>query len=114
MTNPVYPATLPGPLSGTFKQSRNDGIVRDTGEIGPGRKRRRTTRVLKLFSFTLRLSTAQKAAWETFYEITLNEGLAYFDWTLDGVTYTVEVLTVDGPDHVTAGVWDISLTLGEV
>ena len=111
----VFPASLRGPLGGSLKPTFNDGIVQDSGEIGPPRKRRRTTRVLRQWSFTLRLTTlAEKAVWDEFYETTTNFGIDSFTWVLIGTTYTVQLLAAPELSHVEADIYDVSISLGEI
>ena len=110
-----FPTSLPPPLGGSLEPSYNDGIVQDTGEIGPIRHRRRTTRVLKNWSFTMRLASgADKATWDTFFEKTINYGVDNFTWTLSGTVYTVQFLQKPKINHVVGDIYDVSLTIGEV
>ncbi|SNZ21729.1 hypothetical protein [Cohaesibacter gelatinilyticus] len=110
----IFPSDLPCPLDGTASIQINDGIVEDSGEIGLPRKRRRTTRALKVFSFTLRMTYAQQQTWATFYQTTINYGLTPFTWAYEGVNYTVELGSAPSVKSVTGSIKDYALTFREV
>ena len=109
----AFPSTLPCPLNGSVKTEYIDGIVQDSGETGI-RKRRRTTRVLKMFSFTMRLTYAQQATWDTFYETTINYGLTSFTWTYDGTSRTVELVQAPEVSEVSGAIKDYNMTFREI
>ncbi len=114
MTVPSFPSSLPGPVSGSLDRSLNDGIVKDEGEIGAARRRRRTTRVLKQWSFTMRVQGTEKDTFETFYQTTIDYGIKEFNWTLEGTTYRVQMGPAPDLTHVEADIWDYSLAFEEV
>lgn len=111
----AFPSTLWGPTRGTLQKGVNDGIVEDSGEIGPKRKRRRTTRALRNWSFTFRLpNSVHKATWDEFYENTITFGLENFTWSFDGSTYTVQLLSPPSLRHVDVDIYDVSISIGEI
>lgn len=111
----TFPASLPGPLIGTLNLLATDPWVGDPAEVGTDRRRARFTRELRSFSFTLRLTDAQKDTLKTFYETTLNKGVDAFTWTNpeDDVAYTVRFTKRPPLKNVSFNVWDAEVGLAE-
>lgn len=62
MSDPVFDPAWTLPRRGTFQAIAIDDTITDQGEIGPGRKRARTTRVRLQFSFVQICKTAADLA----------------------------------------------------
>ena len=86
-----YPTTLPCPVSGSMDSGKSDPWVDDAGEVGAARRRKRFTRQLGNWSFTLYLTKTQADALETFYDTTLDAGVSEFNWTHPFTAVTHEV-----------------------
>lgn len=111
-----FPSTLPGPLVGTLEEAATDPWIQDSSEVGAPRRRARFTRVLRRFTFQMRLTSAQKEVLLTFYDAELTFGISTLNWvhpeTL--VAYEVRFSGRPAPKHMTIGVWDVDVALEEV
>lgn len=110
-----FPASLPGPLDGSFQENSVDPWVQDTGEVGASRRRKRFTRKLRSFSFKMRLTSDQKDELLSFYDDDLDDGVDMFSWVHpDGQTLEVRMASRPPVQHVTAEIWDVDLVLKEI
>lgn len=111
-----YPASLPKPLSNSYQAGGVDPWVEDRPEVGSARRRKRFTRSLKTFAFTLRLTTEQLATLKTFYETTLDDGVHSFSWTdpADSTVYIVRFNERFGLRNISPNAWEASIALTEV
>jgi hypothetical protein len=86
----TWPSTLPQCPIMNFSEQRQRNVVAFEPDVGPPKMRRRSTAVAVLTSMTFRMSTTQLAAFNTFYETTLSDGVLPFDWAhpVTKVTYS--------------------------
>lgn len=78
---PSWPGSLPQkPLFDTWNESPADNLVRFQPDVGPEKRRRRTTRGRKVVSCQFLMTGAEVAVLDTFYETTLQDGALAFDW----------------------------------
>jgi hypothetical protein len=112
---PSFPS-LPNPVGGSLEESSIDPWISDRGEVGAPRRRKRFTRALRIFPFSLRLTTAQKGTLLTFYDDTLDDGVSAFNWThpVSGDVYLVRFAGRPVPRHFTAALWDVDVTLEQI
>jgi hypothetical protein len=77
----AWPAGLPQAslLEGAL-ETVQDATVRTEMDVGPAKRRRRYTAVVRRFSVPLILTLDQVATLETFYDSTLSGGVDAFDW----------------------------------
>jgi hypothetical protein len=86
----TWPSTLPQCPIMNFSEQRQRNVVAFEPDVGPPKMRRRSTAVAVTTSVTFRMSTTQLAAFNTFYETTLSDGVLPFDWAhpVTKVTYS--------------------------
>ena len=77
----AWPSTLPQAslLEGAL-ETVQDATIRTEMDVGPAKRRRRYTAVVRRFSVPLILTVDQVATLETFYDSTLSGGVDAFDW----------------------------------
>lgn len=111
-----FPAALPPALVGTFHEMLLPAFVNDGADVGMPRRRKRFTRTLKAFSFTLRLTDAQAASLRTFVDTTTSGGVLVFNWThpVTAVAYEARFAELPQAQSVTPGVWDFAMALEQV
>jgi len=112
-----YPtASLPCMISGTFVENATDPWVQDQGEVGAFRRRKRFTRSLRTFSYSMRLTSEQRTALIEFYEATLDDGVLEFNWTHPwaGLEYEVRFAGRPALDHRYAGKWQVEVALEQI
>lgn len=109
---------LPNPISGSLSEDETKSWAEDRGEVGSPRRRNRFTRALESFSFSLRLTNAQKEALKAFYDVTLVRGVEAFNWThpTSAEVYEVQFAQKPKPTHVGGSVdlWDVQVNLVEI
>lgn len=112
----AFPSSLPKPLMAGYEFGSIDPWVEDAPEVGSNRRRARFTRALQSFSFTLRLTDAERAVLKAFYDTTLANGVDSFTWTAphDDTAYVVRFTAAPSYASVTYNVWDVSMTFIEV
>jgi len=120
MTTVAWPADLPlRALAGSYRERRDDGVLRTPMEIGPAKVRRRYTATRKRYQLTLELKHHELAAWSAFLR-TLHGGAEPFAWThpVTSDAETVRLVVPDGglvlqPTSSSAGValWRLALEL---
>ena len=89
MTDPVWPATLPQrPLVQGFRKTFGDGAIRNQMDSGPPITRKRFTATVKTYQMAFRLTFAQVAILEAFYETDCAMGAVPFQMAdpITGVT----------------------------
>lgn len=111
-----FPASLPVALVGSVKEGRVPAYVDDPSQIGAPRRRKRQTRTRKTFSFTIRLTDAQKVALDDFIDDTSDGGTIEFNWThpITAVVYEVRFAAIPEPEDVTKGIWDAQIQIEEI
>lgn len=111
-----FPSTLPCMLSGTLVESGTDPWVQDQGEVGAFRRRKRFTRVLMSFSFSMRLTNDDKAAMISFYEDALDDGTKPFNWRhpWTGDVYEVRFAGRPSFEHRYHRIWKTEVALEEI
>jgi len=111
-----FPADIPAPKMGSFKEGLLETKVEDSGEVGSPRRRNRFTRALMRFSFSLALTDDQKATLDDFYLTTLDRGVEHFNWThpVDGKVYEVAMSGMPNPSHVVTNLWAVSVKIEEI
>lgn len=111
-----FPAGLPPALVGTLQENLVPAFVNDAADVGAPRRRKRFTRTLKAFGFTLRLTDAQAATLRTFIDTTTSGGVSIFNWThpVTSTSYEVRFGELPQVQSLTPGVWDASIALEQV
>lgn len=114
----AWPTSLPSQFETGAGLSRQQGFLRSPTDIGPFKQRKRFTAVSRFYSGTLLLNRTQKAALETFYTTTTNEGADVFDFEDPDDYSTVSARFTAPPDFQglvggPSGVelWRVSLAL---
>jgi len=74
-----WPATLPQCPTLNISEQRQRNIVAFQPDVGVAKMRRRSTAVGVMTAMSFRLTTAQVATFDTFYETTLLDGTLPFD-----------------------------------
>jgi hypothetical protein len=92
-----FPAALPKADVSSLEETSTEAYASDPSEVGSARRRARFTRVLRRWSWTAVLTAAQRAALDTFYEVTLSNGVATFNWTHPITEVSYEVQFADRP-----------------
>lgn len=111
-----WPAGLPLARSGALTEQPISAYVDDGADVGMARRRKRFTRTLRIFSFTLRLTNAQLATLRTFIDTTSDGGVLRFNWThpVTSVAYEVRFQSLPSVQQYFNGVWDAAITLEQV
>lgn len=79
---PTWPSTLPqAPLAQGFAETPPNNLRRSEMDKGPAKVRRYTTRGVREFSMSFRLTQAQSVILEDFHDNTLSHGAFSFDFT---------------------------------
>lgn len=107
---------LPGPRLNSLLDGGTDPWVGDSGEVGAARRRKRFTRSLGRWKFTLLLSKPQALSLYSFYKEDLDEGVDEFNWTspLTGETYEVRFAKRPEFQEVDGNAYEASVELEEV
>lgn len=98
----TWPASLPAPALGTLRETPPDNVIRSKMDKGPDKTRRRTTANIRPISFTLKLTPAQTATLDTFYDTTTFSGADEFDYTHPRTGDAVKARFVDPPEYAEA------------
>ena len=103
-------------LSGTLKEGGTDPWVSDRGEVGAPDRRKRFTRALRNFSYSMRLTSEQKAALEAFYDDDLDDGVQAFNWThpWSGIVYEVQFSGRPEINHLYNSKWATQVVLEQI
>lgn len=90
---PAWPGTLPQDVSRDgYAETKDDGVLRTSTDIGPQKRRKRTNAVVTNLSVAWVMTSAQLATLESFFQTTLQSGSLAFDFThprLGGVVSAV-------------------------
>lgn len=112
---PAFPATLPGPVWGSFSEQRQRNILAFAPDVGPPKMRRRSSAVAVPASAAFLLTDAQLATFDTFFETTLKDGTLSFTWNHPhtGVSYSWIFAPDEAPtrDYSAPGVTRVSCKL---
>lgn len=116
---PAWPETLPCmPITGTLRIRQESNVVAFQPDVGRPQRRRRYTLRRRLYTATLKLTTAQRAILDDFYHDDCADGVNSFtmkDWVPNSSsppdigTYTFSAepdFAYNGPN-----VWFVSLEL---
>ncbi len=77
----LWPSTLPAyVLEDGYQETLNDQTVESQTDTGSVKIRRRYTKLIRTFDLTVRMTEAQRATFETFWQTTLAGGSLTFDW----------------------------------
>jgi hypothetical protein len=111
-----YPSSLPAATAGTLSESSLDPWVDDAGAVGAPRRRKRFTRSLRRWSFSLLLSTDELNTLRTFYVTTLDDGVMEFAWThpTSAEVFTVRFGGYPKMKHQTGDLWGTDIDLVEI
>lgn len=78
----TWPVGLPtDPMSQGYDEQLGDNVIRTAMDVGPPKKRPRSSAAVKPVSVTFDLTRAQVATLQAFYEATLGQGSLNFTWT---------------------------------
>ncbi|MDD9901044.1 MAG: hypothetical protein OXT65_08715 [Alphaproteobacteria bacterium] len=99
----TWPATLPAPLSGRFREVPANTLVRTKMDQGPAKLRRRTTAGVSEMTASYLLSAAQTTALDAFYNDTTGGGSVAFDMAHPRSGATVSCRFVKPPEYSDAG-----------
>lgn len=78
---PSWPVSLPAyVLEAGYSETLEDQTLETSMDTGPVKVRRRFTTGIRPFRFTIQMTAAQAATFETFYLTTLQGGSLSFDW----------------------------------
>ena len=69
------------PLAGTWRRLRQKNALEFAPDVGPPLVRKRSTVSTLSATFNIKLTEAQLATLDTFFETTCGEGSVQFDWT---------------------------------
>ncbi len=87
-----WPAGLPAdPMAQGYDEAFGDNVLRTAMEVGPPKKRPRSTAAVKPLRVTFDLSRTQVASLQAFYEATLGQGALNFAWTHPRTGAAIEV-----------------------
>lgn len=113
---PTWPATLPQLMEKTgFQRTPKASVIEFGTEVGPGKRRRRSTARFKIMSMVFTMTTAQVADFEEFYEDDCEDGSLPFDYIdpIGGASASYRWRT-DDPYSVTslgAGNWSVAINV---
>jgi len=77
----TWPATLPPPLAGSYREASPQTAVRTQMEVGPAKVRRRAAVGVRQLAFSMHLTLAELNTLRTFFETTTAAGALSFDYT---------------------------------
>lgn len=87
------------PLSGTYRESPANNLIRSSMDIGPAKVRRRTTANTKPVSFNIFVKNENMAEFETFFNDTLASGALEFDFKHPRTEQNVKARFMDIPNY---------------
>ena len=94
----TWPTTLPqSPLQAGFSESLPNNVIRTSMDLGPPKVRRRDTAGVRPMVFKMKMSTAQVATLETFFEDDLSSGVMPFYYTHPRTGATVSIQFIVPP-----------------
>lgn len=116
---PIWPSDLPcAPISGTLRTRPEPNIAEFRPDVGRPQRALRSTRARRMYSGTLKCTTAQKDQLLDFYEIDCAFGVNAFqmtDWArasgAPAVTKTFTFDDVPDPEQRGPNVWFVALDL---
>jgi len=110
----AWPGSLPTLLEQGAQETRQQGFLRSSMDIGPPKQRARFTALSRFYSGTMLMTATQKATFDTFYTTTIGEGADQFDFLdpSDQVT-TIQARFTGVPTAAAldAGYWRVTLPL---
>lgn len=111
-----WPTGIKSARLGTLQEGYFEPFVSDEPEVGAPRRRKRFTRALRRFSFTLLMTSAQAATFRTFVETTSDRGVLEFNWThpITAVTYEMRFAQLPEFRQVTHGAWEVGVSIEEI
>lgn len=113
---PAWPGTLPDePLLAGYGERPPATGLRTAMDAGPAKQRNRFTAGVRRFRFTLDVTKAQVAIFDTFFNVTLEGGTLAFDWTdprtLASVSFRFDATKPPEYIPVSQQRWDVKLDL---
>lgn len=113
---PAWPGTLPDePLLAGYGERPPATGLRTAMDAGPAKQRNRFTAGVRKFRFTLDLTRDQVAAFDTFFNVTLEGGTMAFTWihprTLAAVSFRFDATKPPEYIPVSQQDWRIPLEL---
>lgn len=107
---------LPGPKVNTFRDGSTDPWVGDSGEVGAARRRKRFTRALGRWTFSLVLTKSQALVLLEFYHEELDDGVDEFNWLnpLTGVMHEVRFTKRPEPQDVDGSAYEVPIEIEEI
>ncbi len=76
----VWPDSLPGFILKSWSYKKKSSILKSEMEVGPPKRRRRTTAEMSVCNGTLELTAAQFEIFREFLEVNLYGGIKPFMW----------------------------------
>jgi len=102
MAQITWPSTLPqAPLARSFREQPGRNVVTTEMEVGPPKRRPRSTATVKRFSMTFLMTGDEVDIFETFYQDTAKQGTIPFDFTHPRTQQTIELSIADDPIYRT-------------
>lgn len=101
------------PLNGSWSRQRQSNLITFEPDVGPPLVRKRSTVSVVKASFSLKLTAAQLATLDTFFETTCNEGATPFTWDNPetGATETWAFVSPPAVGHETKGAYAVQIEL---
>lgn len=111
-----WPTTLPTERSGSVSEGYVSAYVEDQASVGAPRRRKRFTRTLKKWSFSLTMTDAQAVIMRTFIETTTDGGVTEFNWThpITLTAYEVRLTSIPQIQHIADNIWQCGVQIGEI
>jgi hypothetical protein len=111
-----WPLSLPQcPILNGFSEQKQTNVVAFTPDVGPPKITRRSTSSLWKTSLTYRMTTAQLATFNSFYEVTLKDGSLPMTWKhpVNQTLYYWSFDPKESPriDRATSGTFRVSFDL---
>lgn len=108
----TWPSTLK-PLKGSVQETPPENAIRSDMDVGPAKVRRRTTANIRPLTFSMRLTGAQTATLDTFYNTDTFSGVEPFDFKHPRTGSTVTARFVSPPSYqdVDGVMWDVNIDL---
>jgi len=112
----TWPGGLPSkPQMDGWQELPGDTSLTSEMDVGPPKKRNRSTMPLDEFNVVYKLTTAQRATFMTFLQTTTASGVTEFEWVHPITSATLTVQFSSRPQFVSHGIdYLCSFTLKEV
>jgi len=109
----AFPASLPVPALNTLKETPPRNVIRTQMDKGPDKVRRRTTANVRMLQFVLKLTPAEVATLDTFFDTTVFSGADEFDYTHPRTGAAEKARFVEAPQYSESEgvIYDCALSL---